>query len=320
MAQGVVGEIDEEPAGIVTIVGMDATSSHIPTEQARTILGRHHAGPVIRNGAYWNGTSLKDHDKFLLIKGWREGGTRVLTNSGITYGELLAQSRNWRLEDDITVELWDEENFCLILRPAELHNIAERYQDRQIERNGIPWDGSTVEQSDSFRVWMGKPDEEVLFVPVEIWTEDDNIIQTVLDDAESFLRTHHRVMRNGNLWDRRTIKAGDRFRIIDISKELQFYWMLAIVKTHQDAVTPFRTHAQDVGLDIHLLEAKEKEHGVWWFRTGWAMSPPPGYFLLLAERSSTHLYGWSLADKVGIIDPNYRGEIFVVMRKLWINR
>jgi hypothetical protein len=73
MTQGVIGEVEEEPAGVVSVIGMDATLSQIPTKQARAILGRHHAGPVIRNGTYWNGTSLKDHDRFLLIKGWREG-------------------------------------------------------------------------------------------------------------------------------------------------------------------------------------------------------------------------------------------------------
>jgi dUTP pyrophosphatase len=164
---------------------------------------------------------------------------------------------------------------------------------------------------------MGKPEEDLLYAPVEIWSENDMISQEVLDDTWHQLRTTFTIMRNGALWDQRTANAGGRFRIMPFVKEPQFYFMLSLVSRHRDAVVPSRTHVQDVGLDIHLIEAKEGEHGVWGFRTGWTMAPPLGYFLLIAERSSTHQHGWSLANKVGIIDPNYRGEVYVVMSKLW---
>jgi dUTP pyrophosphatase len=39
-----------------------------------------------------------------------------------------------------------------------------------------------------------------------------------------------------------------------------------------------------------------------------AVETPEGYFLLLASRSSTHKKGLILANGIGIIDPDYRGD------------
>jgi hypothetical protein len=46
------------------------------------------------------------------------------------------------------------------------------------------------------------------------------------------------------------------------------------------------------------------------------MEPPFGYFFQLVEQSSMHEAGWSLANKVGVIDPGYHGEMVVEMRKV----
>jgi hypothetical protein len=122
-------------------------------------------------------------------------------------------------------------------------------------------------------------------------------------------------------YDRERIEADvGRLDNLDMGPQLlewrvnQFETM-KLVRTHPDAVIPQRMHTMDVGMDISIIGGEETSRGVWKSRTGWAMEPPLGYFFQVTERSSLHESGCSLANKVGIIDPGYQGEVFIVMRK-----
>jgi dUTPase len=91
--------------------------------------------------------------------------------------------------------------------------------------------------------------------------------------------------------------------------------MMKLARTDPDAVVHQRMHVTVVGMDVSIIGGEEINRGVWKFRTGWAMEPPLGYFFQVTERSSLHESGWSLANKVEVIDPGYQGEVFIVMRK-----
>lgn len=50
------------------------------------------------------------------------------------------------------------------------------------------------------------------------------------------------------------------------------------------------------------------------FHTGLFVEVPEGYCLLIVERSSLHKHGVCLANSVGVIDSDYRGEIRMILR------
>ena len=86
---------------------------------------------------------------------------------------------------------------------------------------------------------------------------------------------------------------------------------LPIRFTHPHAELPTRAHPTDAGLDIAASETTHIAPGVVTLvPTGIAVAIPDGYFGLLAARSSLAAKkAMTLANGVGIIDADYRGEI-----------
>ena len=83
--------------------------------------------------------------------------------------------------------------------------------------------------------------------------------------------------------------------------------------THPHAEVPTRAHPTDAGLDLAASETTHIAPGVVTLvPTGIAVAIPDGYFGLLAARSSLAVKkAMTLANGVGIIDSDYRGEIKV---------
>ena len=81
--------------------------------------------------------------------------------------------------------------------------------------------------------------------------------------------------------------------------------------THPHAELPTRAHPTDAGLDLAASETTHIAPGVVTLvPTGIAVAIPDGYFGLLAARSSLAAKkAMTLANGVGIIDSDYRGEI-----------
>ena len=81
--------------------------------------------------------------------------------------------------------------------------------------------------------------------------------------------------------------------------------------THPHAELPTRAHPTDAGLDLAASETTHIAPGVVTLvPTGIAVAIPDGYFGLLAARSSLATKkAMTLANGVGIIDSDYRGEI-----------
>lgn len=80
---------------------------------------------------------------------------------------------------------------------------------------------------------------------------------------------------------------------------------------HPNAVPPTKAYPSDVGYDIKLVTYKEKQGYVEYYGTGLRVIPPSGYYVEVVARSSLHKRGRLLVNGIGIIDPNYRGEIIV---------
>jgi|TARA_B110000046_G_scaffold178976_1_gene207529 deoxyuridine 5'-triphosphate nucleotidohydrolase len=93
-----------------------------------------------------------------------------------------------------------------------------------------------------------------------------------------------------------------------------------IVKTRDDAVIPSRAHFSDSGFDITIIDVIKTNGDVTFYSTGIKAQPPHGYYFELFPRSSISKTGYMLANNVGIIDQNYRGEIIVALRKIDKNK
>lgn len=74
------------------------------------------------------------------------------------------------------------------------------------------------------------------------------------------------------------------------------------------AVVPKKAHASDAGFDLVAVSAGY-EDGCWVCHTGLAFEIPEGYMGLMFPRSSIVKKDMSMANAVGVIDSNYRGEV-----------
>ena len=92
---------------------------------------------------------------------------------------------------------------------------------------------------------------------------------------------------------------------------------IRVKKLHPNATLPTYGSADAVGADLYacLEEAVTIQPGeVYWVPTGIALEIPIGCAGLVYARSSMGAKrGLAPANKVGVIDPDYRGEIKVVL-------
>ena len=90
-----------------------------------------------------------------------------------------------------------------------------------------------------------------------------------------------------------------------------------VKKLHPPAVLPTYGSAEAVGADLYacLEEPVTIQPGeVYWVSTGIALEVPKGCAGLVYARSSMGAKrGLAPANKVGVVDPDYRGEIKVVL-------
>lgn len=93
-------------------------------------------------------------------------------------------------------------------------------------------------------------------------------------------------------------------------------------KLHEDAKLPRRWSEESVGWDLHAYHKSETGRGIKRvvapyntinFSTGIAIEPPPGYFVMVCTRSGLAKHGVFVTNAPGIIDPDYRGEIQVLL-------
>ncbi len=94
---------------------------------------------------------------------------------------------------------------------------------------------------------------------------------------------------------------------------------------HKDALLPHKATSGSAGFDFYALEdtyvhpinVTNSESTK--IRTGISLAIPEGYVGLLVERSSLHGKGVTLANNIGVIDSDYRGEILIATKSLTNN-
>ena len=91
--------------------------------------------------------------------------------------------------------------------------------------------------------------------------------------------------------------------------------ILAYTRLHADALAPARPRPGDAGYDLHAAEAATLDPGTRAsVGTGLAIALPEGQAGLVLPRSGLALrHGIALVNAPGLIDPDYRGEVRVLM-------
>lgn len=87
-----------------------------------------------------------------------------------------------------------------------------------------------------------------------------------------------------------------------------------VKRLKENAIFPFYSREGDAGLDLTAI-SKHTEGDNIVYGTGIAVCIPKGHVGLLVPRSSVAKMSLSLANSVGIIDSNYRGELIVKFKK-----
>lgn len=98
---------------------------------------------------------------------------------------------------------------------------------------------------------------------------------------------------------------------------------ISINKIHPDAKIPVAQNPGDIGYDltaVHLLKIDEKS-GVHFYGTGLQISIPPNMNVatMIFPRSSISKTNFMLANSIGLIDTDYRGELIIAMRPMCEN-
>jgi dUTP pyrophosphatase len=97
---------------------------------------------------------------------------------------------------------------------------------------------------------------------------------------------------------------------------------ISIHHLRDDVLPPFRAYAHAAGYDIgaHLLTSGGRPYTLTiapndskTIPTGIAARPPPGFFLACCSRSGLASKSIFVANAPGIIDPDYTGEINVIL-------
>lgn len=92
--------------------------------------------------------------------------------------------------------------------------------------------------------------------------------------------------------------------------------VLKIKRHYPDMDLPARGHPNDAGLDLTAMAVEGLRPRVFAFDAGISVQVSDGYYCEVAARSSIVKTDFMVANGVGIIDPDYRGRIRVVLRYL----
>lgn len=93
---------------------------------------------------------------------------------------------------------------------------------------------------------------------------------------------------------------------------------MRIKRLHSDAILPTVGSEDAACFDLYALEDAVFMPGeIKLIRTGWSVEPPDGFRINIMVRSSTPLKKkFILANSVGIIDKDYRGELLIQLMNI----
>jgi dUTP pyrophosphatase len=89
---------------------------------------------------------------------------------------------------------------------------------------------------------------------------------------------------------------------------------IQVQKLHPEAYLPEQASEGAAGFDLVAMSVDGlvmSDKYLYTYRTGLAVAIPEGYVGLLFPRSSVSKTGASLANCVGVLDPDYRGEVML---------
>jgi deoxyuridine 5'-triphosphate nucleotidohydrolase len=91
---------------------------------------------------------------------------------------------------------------------------------------------------------------------------------------------------------------------------------LKVQRHYPDMPLPSRGHPSDAGLDLTAMAVESVRPGLFSVDCGVSVQPPAGYYCEVVPRSSIVKTDFVQANSVGVIDPDYRGRIRIVLRFL----
>jgi dUTP pyrophosphatase len=91
----------------------------------------------------------------------------------------------------------------------------------------------------------------------------------------------------------------------------------SVFKTDANAVLPSKPKFSDVGYDLTIIKEEKKwNNNTVLYDTGLKLKVAQGLYAEIVPRSSLSKSGYMLANSIGIIDPSYRGNIFIALTKV----
>ena len=92
---------------------------------------------------------------------------------------------------------------------------------------------------------------------------------------------------------------------------------IKVVRAVPQAVLPSKAYPDDIGFDLTLINHEKRiSDNLDMYDTGLIVKPPRGYYIEIVPRSSFGKSGFVLANSIGIIDPQYRGTLKVLLARV----
>lgn len=92
--------------------------------------------------------------------------------------------------------------------------------------------------------------------------------------------------------------------------------LIKLKRCHPEAIVPTYATKNSAGADLYaILDTLVLPGYILQIRTGWQVEIPSGFCLKILPRSGVSLsHGNYIANAPGLIDPDYRGEILVLVK------
>jgi dUTP pyrophosphatase len=179
-------------------------------------------------------------------------------------------------------------------------------------------------------VWVRTDEPEYIYTDGKgkfayVYGYPDNKFVTDLDTvtvAESLLEWE--IVTDGLVFDDIVYEAQEHFQITEMLAatpldESQRYFSgpyinIPVKKLSPDAVIPTRGTEHSAGWDLTAISAEWKDNNTVILHTGIAVEIPEGNYLEIVPRSSIVKTPFFLANSVGIIDTDYRGELMIALK------
>ncbi len=87
----------------------------------------------------------------------------------------------------------------------------------------------------------------------------------------------------------------------------------SIIPMSDNFVMPVYATSQSIGADVSVTHFVKETNGVQYYGTGFGITPAFGCYVTLFPRSSLSKKGFLLGNSVGLIDPDYQGELLVAL-------